>query len=176
MVNNQIEFNNAYSKETKKIEIRRNRNFQGDLLIENYLELETLNLRDIRSIDKVVLKNLPRLQECTIWDCGLKDLVIENCPQIEILNVRRNLLTSLEFLKGLDNVAKLEKLEVEGNPEISKILEPHQGNWRDWVLDEVRKLERYEQGAWYDIQTQKQEPKEETKLETKTEIPPKSGN
>jgi len=66
MVNNQIEFNNAYSKETKKIEIRRNRNFQGDLLIENYLELETLNLRDIRSIDKVVLKNLPRLQECTI--------------------------------------------------------------------------------------------------------------
>jgi len=66
MVSNQNEFNNTHPKGTKKIEIRRNRNFQGDLFIENYLELEILNLRDIRNIDKVVFKNLPQLQECTI--------------------------------------------------------------------------------------------------------------
>jgi len=67
MVNNQIEFNNKYNnKEVKEIEIRRSRNFQGELVIEDYSELEKLNLRDIRSIDKVILKNLTQLQECTI--------------------------------------------------------------------------------------------------------------
>ena len=66
MVSNQSQFNNVRPKETKKIEIRRNRNFQGDLLVENYLELEILNLPDIRSIDKITLKNLSQLQECTI--------------------------------------------------------------------------------------------------------------
>jgi len=67
MVNNQIEFNEKYNnKEVTEIEIRRSRNFQGELVIEDYSELEKLNLRDIRSIDKVILKNLTQLQECTI--------------------------------------------------------------------------------------------------------------
>ena len=66
MVNNQTEFNEKYPKELKKIEIKRNRNFQGELVIEDYPELENLNLRDIRSIEKVTLKNLPQLQDCTI--------------------------------------------------------------------------------------------------------------
>ena len=66
MVNNQIEFNNKYPKEVKEITIKRYRNFQGQLVIENYSELEKLNLRDIRSIDKITLKNLVQLQECTI--------------------------------------------------------------------------------------------------------------
>ena len=35
------------------------------------------------------------------WDCGTKDLVIENCPQIKILNIRKNLLTNLEFPKKI---------------------------------------------------------------------------
>jgi len=41
--------------------------------------------------------------------------LIENCSQIKKLNVRSNLLTSLEFLKDLEN---LEELEIDGNAEI----------------------------------------------------------
>jgi len=67
MVNNQNEFNEKYNnKEIKEIEIKRNRNFQGELVIEDYLELKSLNLRDVKSIEKITLKNLPQLQECAI--------------------------------------------------------------------------------------------------------------
>jgi len=68
MVNNQIEFNEKYNnnKEVEEIEIKRNRNFQGELVIEDYSELKKLYLRNIRSIEKITLKNLPQLQECTI--------------------------------------------------------------------------------------------------------------
>ena len=45
MINNQIEFNEKYSKEIKKIELRRNRKFEGQLVIESYSELESLSLR-----------------------------------------------------------------------------------------------------------------------------------
>jgi len=124
MVNNQIEFNEKFSnKEIKEIEITRNRNFQGELILEDYSELEKLNLRDVKTIDKIILKNLLRLQECTIWNCGLKELVIDNCPQIKKLNVRRNLFTNLEFIKDLEN---LETLEVDGNSKLSEILEPYE--------------------------------------------------
>jgi len=67
MVNNQEQFNEKYpNKETKEIEITRNRNFQGELIVEDYSELKTLNLREVKNIDKVILKNLVKLQECTI--------------------------------------------------------------------------------------------------------------
>lgn len=57
----------------------------------------------------------------------MKELVIENCPQIKTLNVRNNSLTSLDFLNGL-SLSNLEKLEVGHNPEIDKILRPHDGD------------------------------------------------
>jgi hypothetical protein len=67
MVNNQNDFNEKYNcKEVKEIEIRRNRNFQGELIIENYSELENLNLKDVKNVDKIILKDLPRLRECAI--------------------------------------------------------------------------------------------------------------
>jgi Leucine-rich repeat (LRR) protein len=44
----------------------------------------------------------------------MKELVIENCLNIEILNVRTNDLTSLEFLVNLRN---LIELDITGNPE-----------------------------------------------------------
>jgi hypothetical protein len=67
MVNNQTEFNNKYTDKTiTEVEIKRNRNFQGELIIEDYSELQKLNLRDIKSIEKIILKNLADLQEVTI--------------------------------------------------------------------------------------------------------------
>ena len=114
MVNNQIEFNKKYSDKEiiKEIKIETEDFEEKQLEIENYLNLEKLYLYDIQEIEKIKIKNLTQLQECTIWDCGVKELIIENCPQIRKLNVRRNLLTSLEFLKGLEN---LEYLEMDGN-------------------------------------------------------------
>ena len=147
MVSNQNEFNNTHPKGTKKIEIRRNRNFQGDLFIENYLELEILNLRDIRNIDKVVFKNLPQLQECTIWNCGLTDLVIENCPQIKKLNIRSNLLTNLNFLQSLPN---LENLEIDGNTELASGLEHLPKSLKTFSFENTKLTEvlKFCQGNW----------------------------
>ena len=175
MVNNQIEFNEKYNnnKEVEEIEIKRNRNFQGELVIEDYSELKKLYLRNIRSIEKITLKNLPQLQECTIWDCGVKELVISNCPNIETLNVRSNSLTSLEFLV---NLRKLTELEIEGNPELIEILKPYKGDWRNWKGSQTNP-----KGSSYNIQSSKKVEseaslKKESKLETKIEIPLKSGN
>ena len=54
----------------------------------------------------------------------MKGLVINDCPQLEKLNVRKNLLTSLEFLK---NPESLKDLEINGNTELVEILKPYQG-------------------------------------------------
>jgi len=66
MVNNQNEFNNTYSKEIKEIEIEDEYDFEGQLSVTDYSNLEKLYLHDVDSIEKITLKNLPQLQECTI--------------------------------------------------------------------------------------------------------------
>jgi len=66
MVNNQNEFNNTYSKEIKEIEIEDEYDFEGQLSVTDYSNLEKLYLHDVDSIKKITLKNLPRLQECTV--------------------------------------------------------------------------------------------------------------
>ena|ERR1700722_8748598 len=120
--NNQESFDKKYPKKRKEIEFE-DKKFEGQLVVEDYPELEGLYLQNIKSIDKVILRNLTQLQECTIWDCDMKELMIENCPQIKELKVRKNLLTSLEFIKDLEN---LESLELDGNDKLSKILEPYE--------------------------------------------------
>jgi hypothetical protein len=133
MVNNQKQFNEKYNdKEVKELEITRNRNFQGELIIENYSELEKLNLREVKSIEKIILKDLPNLKDCAIWKCNAKELIIENCLQIKNLNIRRNLLTNLEFIKDLEN---LETLEIDGNDKLSEILEPYEDDWKVYQKD-----------------------------------------
>jgi len=120
MVSNQNEFNNTYPKEITEIKLK-NENFDEErLVIEDYPNLETLYLRGIDSLDKLVLRDLPQLQKCTISDCGVKELVIENCPQIKELKADDNSLTSLEFSKNLLN---LQKLNVDDNTELASGLE-----------------------------------------------------
>jgi Leucine-rich repeat (LRR) protein len=125
MVSSQTEFNNKYSKEAKDIKLK-NKDFkEKQLIVENYSSLERLYLRGIDSIDKVILSNLKQLEKCTISDCGIQELVIENCSQIKELDVSDNSLTSLEFLASLKN---LEELEVDGNPKLIEILKPYKGD------------------------------------------------
>src|SRR5207237_3365367 len=97
MINNQKRFDKKFSKEKKIIDFKY-KEFQGQLNIKDYSKLKEIYLLRVKSIDKITLRNLSQLQECTIWDCSLTDLVIESCPQIKKLNVRNNFLTNLEFL------------------------------------------------------------------------------
>jgi len=55
----------------------------------------------------------------------MEELVIVNCPEIKILNVRTNRLDKLDFLLYLEN---LEKLELEGNDKLIEILKPYKND------------------------------------------------
>jgi len=130
MTNNKISnFNELNNKENleeiKEIKIGYKKFSDKQLVIENYSKLESLQLLKVNSIDKITLKNLTQLKECTIQGCGVTELVIENCPQIKTLNVRDNSLTNLEFLATLEN---LEELELDGNAELIKTLKPYKGD------------------------------------------------
>jgi hypothetical protein len=121
MVSNQTEFNEKYNdKEVTEIQLK-NKDFEEkQLVIEDYPNLETLYLRGIDSLDTLIFRNLGKLQKFTISDCGVQELVIENCSQIKELKVDDNSLTSMEFLKNLPN---LQKLNIDDNPELASGLE-----------------------------------------------------
>ena len=65
MVNNQESFDKKYPKKRKEIEFE-DKKFLGQLVIEDYAELELLYLQNIKNIDKVILRNLTELQNCTV--------------------------------------------------------------------------------------------------------------
>lgn len=137
-------FIESYPKTKKKIKVT-DEDFQGQLIIEDYPELEEIYLHDVESIDKIVLKNLPQLQKCTIWNCGTKDLVAENCPQLKTLNVRSNYLTNLEFVVDLEH---LEELEIDGNSEIDSGLEYLPKNLEEFSCDGTKMAEVLKQNPY----------------------------
>jgi predicted nucleic acid-binding Zn-ribbon protein len=120
MVSNQTEFSNTYSKEITEIRFKNKDFIEKQLVIEDYPNLETLYLRGIDSLDKLILRNLKQLQKCTISGCGVQELVIENCSQVKELKTDDNSLTNLEFLKNLPN---LQKLNIDDNAELASGLE-----------------------------------------------------
>jgi hypothetical protein len=67
-------------------------------------------------IPRLIIEDYPNLNEIDASDCKLDNLIIRNCPNLIKLNVCRNNLTSLEFIKDLE---KLLNLEINGNEEIS---------------------------------------------------------
>jgi len=67
MVNNQNDFNNKYSKETEITEIKiEDADFQGQLDIKGYPDLENLRLQEVDYIEKITLQNLINLQTVII--------------------------------------------------------------------------------------------------------------
>jgi hypothetical protein len=122
----QRQFDQKYPKTEEEIELK-HKKFQGSLVIEGYPELEEIYLYDVRNIDEVILKNLPKLEACTISVCGMKNLIIEDCLQIKNLDVQNNFLTALDFSQNLE---KLEKLTIEGNPSLIEVLKPYEGDWK----------------------------------------------
>lgn len=92
MTNDQNWFNENFPKDVEAIEISYDY-LESSLIVKDYL-----NLRVLESSD-----------------CNLKNLIIENCPELEKLNVSDNKLTNLNFLKNLPN---LRNLEIDGNEQI----------------------------------------------------------
>jgi hypothetical protein len=67
MVNNQVDFNNEYSKEEiEEIKIEDEEFEENHLIIENYSELKNLSLSDNEGIEKIILRNLEKLEKCKI--------------------------------------------------------------------------------------------------------------
>jgi hypothetical protein len=59
-------FNDKYpNKKEREIKLKYE-DFQGQLIVKDYLQLEKLHLRNVENIDKIILKDLPQLQNCTI--------------------------------------------------------------------------------------------------------------
>jgi hypothetical protein len=65
-ISNQNEFNNEYPKEVKVIKMEDEEFAEQQLIIENYPELEELYLNDNENIEKIVLRNLKKLEKCKI--------------------------------------------------------------------------------------------------------------
>jgi len=65
MINNQETFDKNYPKKRKEIEFE-DKKFEGQLVIEDYLELELLYFQNVKNVDKAILRNLIQLQDCTI--------------------------------------------------------------------------------------------------------------
>jgi len=60
----------------------------GDLVIENLNNLEDLNLRDVRELNKIVIKNCPKLKKINLLDSGIKQLEVgPGLDQLEELSI-----------------------------------------------------------------------------------------
>jgi Leucine-rich repeat (LRR) protein len=115
--------NNEFSKEVDKIKIDCedfDDSLNSSLTVEGYSNLMEINISESEKIRQLTLKNLPNLTKCTVKGCEVEQLNIENCPNIEFLNVYNNSLTSLSFVKDLAN---LSTLEISKNEKISSGIE-----------------------------------------------------
>jgi Leucine-rich repeat (LRR) protein len=75
---------------------------------------------------------LANLEECRVYNCGLKDLIIENCPRLNSLIIGNNLLTNLDFVKNLPN---LINLDIDGNERISIGIERLPDNLKEFSCE-----------------------------------------
>lgn len=103
-------------------------NLSGELNItsEKFPNLEVLNCSStsihagLSNVFKIIkIKNLPKLKEINANCCLAQDLIIENCPEITVLKIRENRISSLGFLSNL-NPEKLTYLEIASNNKISE--------------------------------------------------------
>jgi Leucine-rich repeat (LRR) protein len=115
MVNSQEWLDKNYPKLKKPEEIiTKNSDLEGDLTIEEYKEVWNINLSGNRKLSGVELKNLPNLTHFYVNDCQIKDIKINNCPNISDLDVGGNLLETTDFLDGL-NSERLRRLSIYDN-------------------------------------------------------------
>ncbi|CAG8676761.1 2358_t:CDS:10, partial [Ambispora leptoticha] len=76
--------------------------------------ITTSKMIDTKQIVQLLQDPTKQQEALELTDELKKMLVIEDCPKIKKLNVRKNLLTSLEFLANLENLEELEIDDIQG--------------------------------------------------------------
>jgi hypothetical protein len=113
MVNAQQYLNQNYSKEIKEIDLS-DKNLEGSLVINGFSNLKTIKFDNNKDLENIELVNLPELNYFRANNCQLTGIKVNSCPKIKDFNVSNNLLTTLNFLDGL-NPKKLTSLSIHSN-------------------------------------------------------------
>jgi hypothetical protein len=113
MVNAQEYLNKVYSKEITQIDLN-DKDLKGELIIENFPNLEKVECRNNKGITSIKLVNLPNLDYFHANNCQIDSLMVNNCPNITFFNVANNNLSNTKFLGEL-NSEKLSVLSLHTN-------------------------------------------------------------
>lgn len=117
MVNVQEWLDKNYPEEERS-EIKeldaKNRDLEGQLVIENFPKLERIECGNNRNLTKVEILHLQVLSYFHANNCRLTDIKIVNCPKINYLNVANNYLTDSRFLNYLES-SELVSLSIHTN-------------------------------------------------------------
>ena len=83
--------------------------FDDDLIIEKSNSLKRLSLNNFKFsvANKLIISKLHNLEDLTVKNCDLYELIIDNCPNIKNLDVSYNNLSNLNYLKNLTNLENL---------------------------------------------------------------------
>lgn len=108
-----IEENYQDKENIKKIFIR-TKNLEGDLLIQDFPNLEWIEIRDNFNITSIKIINNPKLIKLNINGCQVSDFFVENCHQIKYLNLGNNELINADFFNNL-NLENLIFLSLHSN-------------------------------------------------------------
>ena len=113
MVNAQEWLDKNYSKEVKELDLA-NQDLVGQLIIQDFPDLESIKCGNNKNLASIKLINLPKLNYFHANGCQVAYLTIDNCPEINELNIANNLLTNTSFLSSL-NPEKLTHLSIHSN-------------------------------------------------------------
>src|SRR6185369_1257110 len=100
MINAQIWLDQNYPheirKEVKKIDAKNNE-LEGGLIIQDFPNLEKIELRSNKKLTSIKLTNLPKLDYFHANNCKLTNIKVNNSPEIGYLNVAIIYLLILVF-------------------------------------------------------------------------------
>jgi len=105
---------NYLTKEIKRLDLS-NQNLEGDLIIQDFLNLESIKCGSNQDLTSLKLINLPELNYLHTNGCQITNLTINSCPEISELNIANNLLTSTDFITNLEHPEKLTHLSIHSN-------------------------------------------------------------
>jgi len=89
----------------------------GDLEISNYPELEVITLKEM-GINKLVINNCPQLEEIEVYGNEITEIIgLQNLSELTTLSVGKNKLVSLDISKN----PKLDTLLIFDNPGVKII-------------------------------------------------------
>ncbi|CAG8461045.1 12246_t:CDS:2 [Ambispora leptoticha] len=129
MVDAQAWFKEKYENETnsKAIVIKAGTELQGELKIENYLNLEIISLPSTKGITKLTIISCPEIKVISVWGNEIKKIEgIELLTKLEELNISENQIEEID----VSNNNTLKVLYFRKNPNF-KFTELSKGEWEE---------------------------------------------